>query len=51
MGVKCLWTGLTFVVAISAALKAFGLNVDERLIVSVGAIFMLFGLYLLWNDR
>ena len=51
MGIKCLWTGVTFILAITAALKVFGLQAQESTIVLVGAIFMLFGLWFLWNDK
>lgn len=50
MGTKLLWTGLTFIVAIVPALKAFGLAASNVLVL-VGAILMLIGLFLLWNDK
>ena len=50
MGLKLLWTGLTFVVAVVPALAAFGLAASEVLVL-VGAILMIIGLVLLWLDR
>ena len=50
MGIKLLWTGLTFAIAIVPALKAFGLPANEVLVL-VGAIIMVIGLVLLWQDK
>ena len=50
VGSKLLWTGLTFIVAVIPALKAFGLQASEVLVL-VGAIIMLIGLFLLWQDK
>lgn len=51
MGVKCLWTGVTFILAITAALRVFGLDAQKDVIEIVGAVFMLIGLWFLWNDK
>lgn len=51
MSGKLLWSGLTMIVALSAALQVFGLNVDEQIIVIVGAVLMGIGLFLLWQDK
>lgn len=50
MAIKMLWTGLVFILAIIPALKAFGINASE-VVVLVGAILMLIGLVLLWMDK
>lgn len=47
---KLLWTGLTFVVAVVPALKAFGLAASDVLVL-VGAILMIIGLVLYWMDK
>lgn len=50
MGIKLLWTGLTFAVALVPGLRAFGLEASEALSL-VGAIIMIIGLFLLWQDK
>lgn len=50
MGLKLLWTGLTFIVALTPALAAFGVKVDTA-VVLVGAILMIIGLILMWMDK
>jgi hypothetical protein len=50
MGTKLLWTGLTFILAVIPALKAFGINASE-VVVLVGAIFMFIGTLLIWMDK
>lgn len=51
MGTKLLWTGLTFIVAITPALKVFGLQAQEPVVIVVGAVLMFIGLFLLWQDK
>lgn len=50
MGVKFNWTGLFFILALIPALKAFGLLVDQ-VVVLVGAIIFGIGIFLMWNDK
>lgn len=49
MGIKLLWTGLVFILAIRPALEAFGLKTSD-VIVLVGAIIMFIGLVALWLE-
>ena len=51
MGTKILWTGLTLVVALTAALEVFGVHPQKGVVELVGAVAMLFGLWLLWRDK
>lgn len=48
---KLLWTGLFFIVAVTPALAVFGLNVQEGIVVIVGAVLMAIGVFQLWNDK
>jgi len=50
IGEKLLWTGIVFILALTPALDAFGLAVNE-VVVLVGAILMIIGLILYWLDR
>jgi hypothetical protein len=50
MGTKMLWTGLTFILAIIPALRAFGINANE-VVILVGAIFMFIGTILIWIGK
>jgi hypothetical protein len=50
MGIKLLWTGVTFILAVGPALEAIGLHASSVLVL-VGAIFMVIGCVLLWLDR
>ena len=50
MGVKLLWTGLTWIMAFLPFLKAIGLQGSEVLVL-VGAILMVIGCFLIWQDK
>jgi hypothetical protein len=50
MGVKLLWTGATFILALVPFLKAIGLNASDVLIL-VGAVLMVVGCILMWLDK
>ena len=50
MGVKLMWTGLTWILAIIPMLTAFGLHGSETLVI-VGAVLMVIGNILMWLDR
>ncbi len=50
MGLKLMWTGVVFILAVVPALKAFGLNASEVLVL-VGAIIAIIGLFLFWLDK
>lgn len=50
MGLKLLWTGLTFIIALLPFLNALGLN-GENVFVLVGAVIMIIGLVLMWMDK
>ena len=51
MSGKLLWTGLTFIVAVTEFLRVFGLAAQEPVIKVVGAVLMGIGLFLLWQDK
>jgi len=50
MGIKLLWTGLTFMFALVPFLKAIGLNGSDVLVL-VGAVLMIIGCVLLWFNK
>jgi hypothetical protein len=50
MGVKLLWTGLVFIIAILPFLKVLGLNGSDVLVL-VGAVIMVIGLVMMWLDK
>lgn len=50
MANKFLWIGLTFILAVTPALRAFGLQSSEVLVL-VGAILMVIGCILLLMDK
>ena len=50
MGVKLLWTGITFILAVVPALHAIGLGASEVLVL-VGAVLMVVGCVLMWLDK
>ncbi len=47
MGGKLLWTGLTFILALTPVLKALGLNPSD-VFVLVGGVLMVIGSVLMW---
>lgn len=50
MGVKLLWTGLTWILALIPMLEAFGLH-GSPVLVLVGAVLMVIGCVLCWLDK
>ena len=50
MGLKLMWTGIVFILAVVPALAAFGLAASEALVL-VGAILAIIGLVLMWMDK
>lgn len=50
MGIKLEWTGLLFILAVVPALKAFGLQASD-VIVLVGAVIFVIGCILMWMDK
>jgi nicotinamide riboside transporter PnuC len=50
MGLKLLWTGVVFILGIVPALKAFGLQANDALVL-VGSVIALIGLILHWMDK
>ena len=51
MSVKLLWTGLTLVVALTAALEVFGIHPQKGVVELVGGVLMLIGLFVLWTEK
>lgn len=51
MGTLLLWSGLTFIVALTPTLKVFGVTPQESVLVVVGAVLMVIGLYLLYKNK
>lgn len=50
MGIKLLWTGLVFILALNPVLNIVGLH-GSNVIVAVGAVIMIIGLVALWLDK
>lgn len=50
VGVKLMWTGLTWILAIIPMLDAIGLH-GSQVLVLVGAILMVLGNILMWLDK
>lgn len=50
MGIKLLWTGLVFMIALTPVLKSLGADASDVLIL-VGAVISVIGLILLWMDK
>ena len=51
MGIKLLWSGLTFILALTPALQTMGLNVNAGVMVLLGALLMVGGCILMWLDK
>lgn len=50
MGVKLLWTGLTWMLGLIPVLDAFGLH-GNPVLVLVGAVLMVIGCVLMWANK
>ena len=50
MGVKLMWTGLTWILAVIPTLEAIGLHASQVLVL-VGAVLMVIGNVLMWLDK
>lgn len=50
MGIKLLWTGLTWILALVPTLEAIGLHASPVLVI-VGAVLMVIGCVLMWMDK
>ena len=50
MGIKLLWTGLTFILAVNPLIKAVGL-IGNDVFVIAGAVLMVIGCVLLWLNK
>ncbi len=50
MGLKLMWTGLTWIVALIPTLDALGLHGNSSLVL-VGAVLMVIGCILMWLDK
>lgn len=50
MGLKLLWTGLVFILALTPALEVLGVHPSSVVIV-VGAVLMMIGCVLLWLEK
>lgn len=50
MGIKLIWTGVFFIIAIGPALEVVGLHASPVLAV-VGAVIFAIGLFLMWRNE